>query len=277
VDIFFTASYSLIKNMKVLLTGLLILIASVTLSAQLLNADSYGSKVDSVHHFKALFDIGLNIQKQVDVVFSFNTKVDLSYYYKESLFVLVGKFGLFRSGSENILNGGFAHSRIRLAKNNWIHPEFFGQYQLDGVRGMEQRTLGGGNLRFIIKEYDKGRLHTGIGVMYEYERWNYTGVPSSVVVLDKTPIENHFVKLNVYVSFTQKIKDIAKFQITAYFQARPDSYFISPRVALNGALTFNFTKHIHFSVRYNLFYDALPPVPIDQLYYSFINKLSFTF
>ncbi len=263
--------------MKALLTSLLIFVSSLVGSAQILNADSYGSKVDSVHSFKGLFDIGFNIQQQVNLIFSFNTRIDLSYYYKQSLFVLVGKFGLFRSGSKNILNGGFAHTRLRFLKDNWIHPEFFGQYQLDGIRGMEQRVLGGGNLRFILKEYDKGHLHLGVGVMYEYERWNYSAVPSSVVIVDNTPVENHFVKLNLYLSFTQKIKEIAYFQVTAYFQARPDSYFISPRVSLNGAITFNITKHIHFSVRYNLFYDALPPVPIDELYYSFLNKLTFTF
>jgi len=248
-----------------------------TISAQILNADLYGSKVDSTHRFRALFDLGFNIQKQTSIIYSLNTRVDLSYYYKQSLFVLIGNFKLFRSGSTNILNGGFAHSRVRFKKEHWIHPELFAQYQLDGVRGMEQRILGGSNLRFIIKEYTKGHLHFGIGGMYELERWSYNGVSSSIPIPDRTPIITHYIKLNSYLSYTQKIKEIAHLQVTAYFQTRPDRFFIFPRLALNGNLIFHFGKHIHFTIRYNLFYDALPTVPIDHLYFSFINKLTFTF
>ncbi|BDS11802.1 DUF481 domain-containing protein [Aureispira anguillae] len=248
-----------------------------SLSAQILNADRYGSKVDSVQTFKALFDIGFSIRKQVDLLFSLDSRLDLSYYYKRSLFVVVGNFKLFRSGSTNILNGGFAHTRIRLLKDNWIHPEFFGQYQLDGIRGMENRVLGGGNLRFILTKYDEGHLHCGLGAMYEFERWNYKAVPAASRPIDQIPIENHFLKLNFYISYTQKIKQIAYLQITAYFQTRPDAYFIHPRVSINGKMTFKFTKNIHFAILYNLFYDNLPPVPIDELYFSVVNKLTFTF
>lgn len=263
--------------MKFFSTFILTLLLSSTISAQILNADRFGAKLDSTNTFKALFDIGFTIQKQVDLIFSLDSKLDLSYFYKRSLFVLIGNFKLFRSGSTNILNGGFAHARTRIIKDNWVHPEFFGQYQLDGIRGMENRVLGGGNLRFILTEYDDGHLHLGLGTMYEFERWNYSAVPSSITIVDETPIINHYVKLNFYLSYTQKIKDIAFFQVTAYFQARPDRFILYPRISLNGKMTFKFTKNIHFAIIYNLFHDALPPVPIDKLYFSFINKLTFNF
>lgn len=263
--------------MKFLYSFILILLLSNSLSAQILNADRFGAKLDSTTTFKALFDIGFSIQKQVDLLFSLDSKLDLSYFYKRSLFVLIGNFKLFRSGSTNILNGGFAHARVRILKDNWVHPEFFGQYQLDGIRGMENRVLGGGNLRFILTEYDDGHLHFGLGAMYEFERWNYSAIPSSTNITDDTPIANHYVKLNAYLSYTQKIKELAYFQVTAYFQARPDRFILYPRISFNGKMTFKFTKNIHFSVIYNMFYDALPPVPIDQLYFSFINKLTFDF
>lgn len=263
--------------MKILSSLILAILLSSTLSAQILNADRFGAKLDSTTTFKALFDIGFSIQKQVDLLFSFDSKLDLSYFYKRSLFVVIGNFKLFRSGSVNILNGGFAHGRVRILKDNWVHPEFFGQYQLDGIRGMESRVLAGGNLRFILKEYDDGHLHLGLGAMYEFERWNYSAVSSTISITDDSPIVNHYIKLNCYLSFTQKIKEIAYFQVTAYFQARPDRFILYPRISFNGQMTFKFTKNIHFSIIYNMFYDALPPVPIDQLYFSFINKLTFSF
>ena len=263
--------------MKTFFTLLIISSAIFNCSSQILNADSYGSKVDSTHHFKGLIDFSFTIQKQVDIILAFGSNADFSYYYKHSLFVVTGNFNLIRSGNQDLLNSGFAHTRIRFRKDNWVHPELFVQYQLDGVRGMEQRVLGGGNLRFILKEYKKGHLHLGLGVMYEYERWNYTAVPSTVLILDNTPVQNHYFKMNLYLSYTQKIKEIAYFQMATFFQARPDSYFVYPRLSVNGMITFNFTKHIHFSIRYDVFYDALPVVPIDNLYFSISNKLSFTF
>lgn len=263
--------------MKFFYLFILICTLHVLAPAQILNADRYGAKVDSIQNFKVLFDIGFSIRKQVDLLFALDSKLDLSYYKKRSLFVCVGNFKLFRSGSTNILNGGYAHTRIRVLKDHWLHPEFFGQYQLDGVRGMENRVLGGSNLRFILTEYQKGHLHCGLGAMYEFERWNFNAVPSALRPAEWNPIEMHFIKLNVYISYTQRIQKIAYLQATAYFQTRPDAYFKHPRFSLNGKLSFQFTKNILFSVLYNLFYDDLPIVPIDKLYFSIVNKLTFSF
>jgi len=263
--------------MKKISLFILILYFNNPLSAQILNADRFGGQLDSTTSFKALFDIGFSLQKQVDLLFSLDGKLDLSYFHKSTLFVLVGNFKLFRSGSTNLLNGGFAHARVRVLKKNWIHPEFFGQYQLDGILGMETRILGGGNLRFILTEDKKTHLHFGLGAMYEFERWNYSAIPSTFTITDDTPVLNHYIKLNCYLSYTQKIKDIADFQITAYFQARPDRFVLYPRISFNGKMTFKFTKNIHFAIVYNVYYDALPPVPIAPLYFSFINKLTFSF
>ena len=90
-------------------------------AAQILNADQFGRKVDSLHTFKGLFEFGATIQKQNSIIFSCNTRLDLSYWYKNSLFVLVGKFNLFRSGSQDILKGGYGHGRMRLFQNNSIN------------------------------------------------------------------------------------------------------------------------------------------------------------
>ena len=160
-----------------------------------------------------------------------------------------------------------------------FQKDFFGQEEYDSqaMAYLERFAIGEKHHGFILKEYNKGHLHLGLGGMYEYERWNFTAVPSSVIVLDNTPVQNHYFKMNLYISYTQKIKEIVYFQMATFFQTRPDSYFIYPRLSVNGMITLNFTKHIHFSIRYDVFYDALPVVPIDNLYFSFTNKLSFTF
>ena len=83
-------------------------------------------------------------------------------------------------------------------------------------------------------------------------------------------------KINLYFSYSQKIKDVVQLQGILYFQSRPDSYFIRPRISTNLQVAFKITKYIKFSVSYNLTYDALPVVPIDHVYYSMVNTISFT-
>jgi len=255
----------------------LLLLLGLPLSgnAQILNADQFASKVDSSQSFKALFDFSMNIRRPKTLVLSISTGLDMSYWYKKSLFILKGKFSFFRSGSNDFLNSGFAHLRVRLFSDFWVHPEFFGQYQTDWIRGMPNRILGGGNLRFRVVEQENTKLYLGLGYMYEYENWTYDGVPSSVVVIDDTPIHNHYTKINSYASFYQKIKDFAFFQMIVYFQARPDAFFVLPRASVQGILGFDISKHFRFSVHYNLTYDAAPPVPVTNWYYSIVNKISF--
>lgn len=246
-------------------------------SAQILNADRYEVSIDSLQPFKMLVDLGFSINKQNSLIFSLDSKLDLSYAKKQNLWVLVGQFKLFRSGSNNLLNGGFAHARSRFFRANWVHPECFVQYQADGIRGMELRLLAGSNLRFTLKEYEDGRFHAGLGAMYELEHWNYSGVPAERLPTQTTLLVNHFVKLNSYLSFTQTFQKLLTLQLTTYLQLRPDSFIRYPRFSVDGRLGILLGKHIQFTVQYSIFYDSLPVVPIDQLYFSVVNKLTFSF
>lgn len=243
---------------------------------QILNADQFGSQVDSTRHFKGLFEIGANIQKQNTILVALNTKLDLAYWHKQSLYTIVGQFNLFRSGSKNLINGGYAHARMRLQQENWIHPEFFAQYQANGVRGMENRVLIGGNIRFRLIKDKNSKLFAGLGYMYEYERWSFSGVSDISRLPNTNPFDNHYTKTNLYVSYAQKLKDVAYFQLIGYLQTRPDHFITFPRLAFQGPLRFQISKHISFTVKYDIFYDAHPPVPIDQVFFSFNNKITFT-
>ena len=264
-------------KIPVYLFTLLFLINSSYSQAQILNADRYEVTIDSTKPFKALLDIGFSINKQNTLLFSLDSKVDLSYAKKQNLWVLVGQFKLFRSGSKNLLNGGFAHARTRFFREHWIHPELFAQYQLDGVRGMEVRLLGGANARFTLQEYEQGRFHLGLGAMYELEKWNYSGVPAERLPATTEPVVNHFIKVNSYLSFTQQFNKILLLQVTAYLQFRPDSFILYPRLSVDGRLGVVLGKHVQFTVKYTIFHDSLPVVPIDQLFFTVVNKLTFTF
>ena len=246
-------------------------------NAQILNADRYGAALDSTKPFKALADLGFGVNKQLTFLVSADLKLDLSYFYKKSLFVLVGKYRLVQSSGRDLVHNGFAHARVRLFKAHWIHPELFAQFQAHGIRGMERRFLVGTNVRWIIKEYPKGSWHFGLGGMYEYERWNYQAVPNDIPRPANLPLHLYYLKLNSYLSVNQRFQDWMQLQLTVYFQARPDRFIQFPRLSFNGRLSFQITQHIEFAVVYDLFYDSLPPVPMERLFYVITNRLSFRF
>jgi len=264
--------------MKTLFKVLVLLCSlSAPAVAQILNTDGIGRPVDSTHVLNAAIDFGMALNKQNTMLLSFDSKADVSYLHLHNILIFVGNFSFLRSGTENLINGGFSHLRYRMSMDKVLQPEVFGQFQLDNIRGMKRRMLGGANMRFRILEKKDVSLFAAIGAMYEYEHWDYSGIKPGIVIVDNAPIDNHFIKMNTYISYRQKLGEWAQFSAILYFQTRPDSYFSVPRISSDAQLRFKISKHVGFSVSYNVFFDAAPPVPTYNWYYSVVNKIIFTF
>lgn len=252
-----------------------LLLSSIT-KAQILHADGFGRPVDSTHHFKGALDAGMSINKQNSVIVSFDAKGDLSYWHLNNVLICTNAYALFSTGSKSLINGGFSHLRYRMHIHKKLQPEFFAQYQLDNIRGMKERLLTGSNLRYKIVENKNAAIFASLGAMYEFEKWDYSGIRPDATPKPDT-IRNHFIKLNSYVSYRQKFNENVNMNLIFYFQSRPDSYFIVPRVSAEAHFNFKVSKHIALVLHANLFYDAAPPVPIYKLYYTFINRFVVTF
>lgn len=253
------------------------LLFSVAAKAQILNADGFGTIVDSSNRWKGHIDFGMQLNKQTDLLISFDTRADVSHWWRGNVMMLAGKFALFRTGSQNLINGGYGHYRFRFQRDWRVHPECFAQYQLDGVRGMQERILAGSNLRWRILEGKKVYLFMGLGMMYEKEFWDYSGVEDTIFIPDDSPIRNQLLKMNSYLTYKHQIHEYADLYIVCYAQSPINSNFNTPRLSGDFRLNFNLNKHIGFSIRYTVNYDASPAVPINKLYYSMINKLVFRF
>lgn len=245
-------------------------------NAQILHADGFGRPVDSTHHFKGALDAGMSINKQSNVIVSFDAKGDLSYWHLNNVLISTNAYSLFRTGSKNLINGGFSHIRYRMHIHKKLQPEFFAQYQLDNIRGMKERLLGGSNLRYKIIENQNAAVFASLGAMYEFEKWDYSGIRPDAMPKPDT-IRNHFIKLNSYVSYRQKFNENVNMNLIFYFQSRPDRYFIVPRVSAESHFNFKISKHLALVLHANLYYDAAPPVPIYKLYYTFVNRFVLTF
>jgi hypothetical protein len=267
------------RKMRTIVFRVLLLLLAViySVNAQILNTDKIGKPVDSTHFFAGGFELGVNLNQQKTFLVAVDTKVDLSYWHLNNVLILTGNFALFRTGSTNLINSAFSHLRYRMRIHKIFQPEFFSQIQLDNIRGMKQRVLAGGNLRFELHGKPEIAFHSGLGVMYEWETWDYSGVDAPLIPSNAQTIQNHFLKLNLYFSYRHKINNWADIQTVIYFQSRPDRYFIFPRLSGDAQLTFKFNKHLGFSVAGNIFYDAFPPVPIQRLFFSVTNKFIVSF
>lgn len=248
----------------------------VTIKGQILNTDAILRSVDSTKRFYSIIDFGFNLNKQNTLLISLDSKADFSIRIKQNTIISSSSFALYKTGSVNLVNGGYSHLRFRMLENSKVQPELFFQYQLDGIRGMEERILSGLNCRIRFLEKSKISLFSGLGLMYEYENWNFSGIRPDALPGTKN-VQNSYLKLNSYISFRQKLSEYVVSNFVLYFQTRPDSYFVVPRISSDAQITFKLNKNISFSMRYNLFYDAAPPVPIYNWYYSVINKIVFNF
>ena len=252
-----------------------LLLASI-LEGQILNTDAILRSVDSTKRFYSIVDFGLNLNKQNTLLISLDSKADFSFRFKQNTIISSSSFALYKTGSVNLVNGGYSHLRIRILENYKIQPEFFLQYQLDGIRGMEERILSGLNCRIKFLDKNKISLFSGLGLMYEFENWNYSGIRPDAVPGTEN-VRNSFLKLNSYISFRQKLSEYIVSNFVMYLQTRTDSYFVVPRISSDAQITFKLNRHISFSMRYNIFYDAAPPVPTFNWFYSIVNKIVFNF
>ncbi|MEP7141953.1 MAG: DUF481 domain-containing protein [Ferruginibacter sp.] len=245
--------------------------------AQVLNIDKVSAPSDSAKKWSVSVQAGADFSSEKKV-FDWDAKADITRFIKGNHLisgVFVNSF-LSTSGSD-LQNTGFIHIRYRDNDTRKISPEYFTQYQWDNLRGMSNRYLTGANIRIRIKETKTLDLYAGIGLMYEWEKWNFDGVDSAKLPLMRPPfVRSALLKLNQYFKISMKLFKTTDFTFTNYFQARPDKHIVTPRIA--DFIQWNIPLSKRFSVNFNMesIYDAAPIVPIKHFYYSYITAVSFT-
>ena len=250
------------------------LIVSQYVSGQILTVDKLEKQDTSKHqNFFTNLDFGFNfIQEEVSIL-DLKTSAELTYFLKKDLIYSITQYNLAATDKVNYLNAGYTHLRYRINNESKVSPEFFGQYQWDGVRGMKNRALGGSNLRFTIISDSSFSFYAALGAMYEYEVWDYRGVPDDKVPVNSSDEYTSYIKLNSYFKINKQFSKNAKLIFITYIQARPDNNIIYPRISPSLKLNFNISKKVSFTVNFSSIYDFDPIVPIRNFYYSFSNTI----
>lgn len=240
------------------------------LSAQILNAERFGKNLDSTDVFKGNFNLSYSGARRVTIISNFKTGMDFSLRWKKSEFISSGAYSWLLSGKDPIRNEGFLHLRYRHGRSGAkVIPETFAQIQRDAILGMDSRVIAGQNLRITVQNDSFGVVYAGIGAFFETESWNYNGVPLE----DNLP-ENpgtrttEFIKANLYLSARREFTPSFSAGAVVYYQARPDAFFLYPRIASEISFNFKIGKGVGWRTSFSSMYDRLPVVPIYQFYFN---------
>jgi hypothetical protein len=230
---------------------------------------SHGTK------FNVNINSGLEIDKQKATLYdATNTAEAMVQHYKE-LFIMSASYRFTYNGPDDILNAGYVHLRYRHAYKSVLQPEPFAQYQWDNKRGILHRALVGMNARYNITKSNGFDFNSGLGLMYEAEKWAYTAVDSSKIPAGATPVVSEHIKANAYLRLDWKPGANNDITCNLFLQTRVDRF--KPRIAPHVQWTIQAGKHIGFMVAFTGLYDTAPVVPIEKFYYSLSNGIQVSF
>ena len=261
-----------IKNILFLV---FILFHGFSSNSQVLNMDRVGAPDDSLKkwHISLQAATDYNSEKQI---FNWDTRIDVTKF-TAGHHLLAMKFSnsFTNTSGSNLQNAGYVHLRFRDNDTRKISPEYFTQYQWDDLRGMLNRYLLGCNLRLMLKETKEMDIYLGLGLMYEWEKWNFKGVAQDKLpLLHPDFIKTHLLKINQYIKLSAKVFKTTELTCTNFIQARPDKNIQYPRIASFLQWNIPVSKRISINLNYESIYDAQPVVPIKNYYFNYQTGFS---
>lgn len=260
-------------NRVVLIT--LCLYSFIAVNAQILTVDSQIEEEGEQRSFFGTVNAGFDYDEIEGKVFELESNMDLNYVLKKGLLVSVSQFDMTSSDGERAIDTGFSHLRYIQNYNAKITPEYFIQFQWDGVRGMKSRWIEGANLRFELLRDSLSKVFVGTGLFYETEVWDTRAVINNdaSVLNNIKNISSKTVKLNFYFKVNKNITNTMDAIFISYFQFPISNAFQLPRIAPSLQLNMNVFKALNYSITLQGFYDFKPIVPIKKYTFGISNAL----
>lgn len=268
-----------IKRLKyIILIGVNLVLFSNTGYTQILNIEK--ARLDSLDKKKAYrinFETKLNFynrsasaEDQAKFV-SLTNDLNAILAPGKHAYILLGKLSYTENNGVSILNNGYLHLRTNLYyRKKWSY-EAFGQIQYDSFRGLSDRYLLGGAIRWRAYQDDKFTLGIGSGPMYENEVWRKP---------TESGYENvSFAKLSSYVIVRWDIAENVHFNTVFYYQVGYDDSIDAARnrLSFNGNFNFKISKFLTFTTSIDMIYEDKPIIAITKFIYGVENGLTLTF
>lgn len=245
--------------------------------SQILFTESFNVILDTTKFIKGTITPDVKFQTQKANLFEFENMADLSIRIGKSGVTFANKIELTRYGGKTLLSGSYVYGEYRLSSGKVFITEIHTEIHWSEARGLERKYAGGVNARFcLIKKQNLG-IFTGIGPFYEYENWNYDGVPDSDLPENPVNVIWQNIKLGSYISYKQNLFGDFNLDLSIYHQSRFDEIFSTPRLASSSKISFFFTQHLELVFIYQNIYDYKPVVPIDKWFHKYIFSIAISF
>jgi hypothetical protein len=264
--------------LKYLRLLLLLFLSPLFLQAQILDFDrrAWTTTTETQQPLTLLSGFSLNLDQEQELVSNLKGDVDLSYLFADHLVALIYTQAWSASGEDIIKNAGYAHLRFRLNRMADLQPEFFVQYQWNGVRGMLNRQLLGSNIRLHSRPGGRSDLFLALGLMMENERWDYRAVAADDLPVDQSEVLVRAPVINSYIKWIRGMGDHSDLTFVSYFQYRIDdrwhTFRISPVVKFNTEIT----KTLGVNLQASLAHDENPIVPVRTTHFETTVGVTFS-
>lgn len=245
--------------------------------SQILFSESFNVILDTTQRVKGSVSPELKIQTQKELLVEFVNSADISLRVGNSYLTLANKIETGSFGDDVFLSGGYVYAEIVNTVEKTVTTEIYGQVHWAEARGLNRRYAGGIDARFKLLHRGRSGIFAGIGPLYEYEQWNYRGVPDERLPGDPVPVDTTNVKLSTYVSLKHWFFDRIFIDLSLYHQSRFDEVFYRPRLAGSARLAYQVSEHLQVAGTYQNIYDYQPLVPIDKWFHRLKATLAVTF
>jgi hypothetical protein len=232
--------------------------------------------LDTSKHVKGNIVPSFKYQNLKEDLIKFENTADFTVLFNHNALTVANKVELSRFGDETFQSGGYVYLEYRRIQDTLpfaLEPYF--QAHWNEVRGLDRKYAAGANLRWMILYKKKVGLFAGIGPFYEYETWDYRGVPDSETIpTNAVPITNELVRLGSYISYKQRFADKFLLDMSIYYQDDIQNLFVGPRAGSSSRITYKLTQYLGLTLLYQNMYDPSPVVPIDKLYHNITFSFS---
>lgn len=243
----------------------LLLGAVVSLHArgQMLFSENLTLDIDSTKTIQGLLQPELDFKTEKENVLTFKNTANLNLLIERKRIInLINKFEFSSYGKKITVSGGYVHAEYRYLLQHRFEVYPYMESQWAGSRGMTFKLSTGLQARYKFVESKNWLLFANTALFYEFEKWEYPDPPVGTA----THAYSRYIKHHLSFSIKCKLGTHWDIITTGIYQARPDSYFKTPRFGAAVDLAYHITPKIGLNCAYRLIYDTAPIVPVRKNY-----------
>ena len=243
----------------------LLLGAVVSLHArgQMLFSENLTLDIDSTKTIQGSLQPELDFKTEKENILTFKNTANLNLLIERKRIInLINKFEFSSYGKKITVSGGYVHAEYRYLLQHRFEVYPYMESQWAGSRGMTFKLSTGLQARYKFVESKNWLLFANTALFYEFEKWEYPDPPAGTA----THAYSRYIKHHLSFSIKCKLGIHWDIITTGIYQARPDSYFKTPRFGAAVDLAYHITPKIGLNCAYRLIYDTAPIVPVRKNY-----------